>query len=224
MTKIKLDNRLMSAVRFIRDGAFLADVGTDHAYLPIYLCENDKICGAVASDINEGPIERAREHIAAHSLLSKIKTVRTDGLRGIEAFEPTDIAIFGMGGELIVKILDAAEFIKNKRIRLILQPMTFTDELRRYLSENGFFIVDEALSEAEGKVYQTICAEFDGVSRRLSEAALLFGEKNIARGGELLEKIVLQKKRALYTAIEGKRKGGLDTSAEEALLREIESI
>ena len=166
---IKLTPRLMTAVPYIRGGRLVADIGTDHAYLPIYLCEQrrltpvatpngETIC-AIAADINKGPVERADEHIAAARLTKYIKTVQTDGLTGLDAYDPADIIIFGMGGELIASILAAAPWVNVPDKRLILQPMTHAEKLREYLLAAGFAIVGETLSREGDRIYQTICAE-----------------------------------------------------------------
>ena len=166
---IKLTPRLMTAVPYVRSGHLPADVGTDHAYLPIYLCEqrkltpviakNGEILCAIAADINKGPVERADEHIAAARLTKYIKTVQTDGLTGLDAYDPDDIIIFGMGGELIASILAAAPWVNVPGKRLILQPMTHAEKLREYLLSAGFAIVGETLSREGDRIYQTICAE-----------------------------------------------------------------
>lgn len=166
---IKLTPRLMTAVPYVRGGRLVADIGTDHAYLPIYLCEqrkltpvtagNGEILCAVAADINKGPVERADEHIVAARLTKYIRTVQTDGLRGLDVYDPADIVIFGMGGELIASILAAAPWIRDPGKRLILQPMTHAEKLREYLLSAGFAIVGETLSREGDRVYQTICAE-----------------------------------------------------------------
>ena len=118
MNSPKLSPRLLAAAGFVRSGAFVADVGTDHAYLPIYLCAEGKIKGAVASDINEGPVARAMINVAGYRLGRKIQVLRADGLSGLDAYSPTDILICGMGGELIAEIVKSAEWTKNKKIRL----------------------------------------------------------------------------------------------------------
>lgn len=166
---IKLTPRLMTAVPFVRPGRLLADIGTDHAYLPIYLCEqrrltpvaagNGEVLCAVAADINKGPVERADEHIAAARLTAYIRTVQTDGLRGLDVYDPDDIVIFGMGGELIAAILEAAPWAAGTGKRLILQPMTHAEKLRAYLLSAGFAIVAETLSREGDRIYQTLCAE-----------------------------------------------------------------
>ena len=166
---IKLTPRLMTAVPYVRSGRLLADIGTDHAYLPIYLCEtgrltpvsvgNGEAVCAIAADINKGPVERADQHIAAARLTTRIRTVQTDGLRGLDAYDPGDIIIFGMGGELIASILEAAPWVNAPGKRLILQPMTHAEKLREYLLGAGYAIVGETLSREGDRVYQTICAE-----------------------------------------------------------------
>ena len=97
--------RLLCAASMVRKGAVVADVGTDHAYLPVYLVLAGIAERAVASDINAGPLSRAEANIRKFSLSSQINTRLTPGLTGIEEFAPTDILISGMGGELIDSIL-----------------------------------------------------------------------------------------------------------------------
>ena len=166
---IKLTPRLMTAVPYVRGGRLVADIGTDHAYLPIYLCEqrrltpvtakNGETLCAIAADINRGPVERADQHIAEARLTQYIKTLQTDGLTGLDAFDPADIIIFGMGGELIASILAAAPWAGGAGKRLILQPMTHAEKLRDYLLSAGFAIIGETLSREGDRIYQTICAE-----------------------------------------------------------------
>ncbi|MBR5124243.1 MAG: SAM-dependent methyltransferase [Clostridia bacterium] len=166
---IKLTPRLLTAVSYVRGSRLVADIGTDHAYLPIYLCEQRKLTPvtvgsgetlcAVAADINKGPVERADEHIAAARLTKYIKTVQTDGLTGLDLYDPQDILIFGMGGELIASILAAAPWVNVPGKRLILQPMTHAEKLREYLLAAGYSIVGETLSREGDRIYQTICAE-----------------------------------------------------------------
>ncbi len=225
MSGINPDARLMTAVGFVRGGK-VADIGTDHAYLPIYLVSEHYAESAVAADINQGPIERAALNIKNEGLGEKIIAVRTDGLHGIEKYEPKDIIIFGMGGELIAKIIDEAPWVKCGNIRLILQPMTHAHDLRGYLLTSGFDIVGEKLSSDGDRIYQTVCAEYSGKSiptDQLSMPELMFGKKNIAEGGELFEKL-LDKTANTYLVIKnGKKLSDSDTSQEDGLLEWIQN-
>ena len=223
MNPPKLSPRLLAAAGFVRPMATVADVGTDHAYLPIYLCKTGHIRSAVASDINEGPVERAKINIASHSLSKKIAVCHTDGLSGIEAYSPTDIIICGMGGELIVDIISKAEWTKNRDIRLILQPMTHADKLRKYLCEQGYLIIDEALAKEE-KVYQIICAEFRGERIEYTPLELTFGRQNIARGGDDLKTYAEYVRSVYEIKIRGKRSAGADPAEEETFVSMIDGL
>ena len=169
------DGRLLAAASFVRPGAIFADIGTDHAYLPLHLLQAGRITRAIAADIGEGPLARARAHIAACGMAGQIETVLTNGLQGLEDRGLTDIAICGMGGELIVEILSAAPFVRTGAVRLILQPMTRAATLRRYLAAEGFAIVAERPCRAAGRVYSCLCAEYDGTPRTLSPVVAELG-------------------------------------------------
>ena len=203
---VKLTPRLMTAVPFVRGGRLVADIGTDHAYLPIYLCEqrrltpitakNGEILCAIAADINKGPVERADEHIAEARLTKHIKTIQTDGLTGLDAYDPEDIIIFGMGGELIASILEASPWVGGAGKRLILQPMTHAEKLREYLLAAGFAIVGETLSREGDRIYQTVCAEPAGegyTAPTLTPAELAVGQKSFRVGDP--------EQKALYIAL-----------------------
>lgn len=224
MEIIKINDRLLTAVPFIRRGKRLADVGTDHAYLPLYLVSNDIISSAVAADINDGPIQKAKENIAKYGYEDRIRIVLCDGLTGINGDDVDDIAIFGMGGELIAKIIDGAQWLfgKESNKRLILQPMTHPEKLRKYLAENGFNIIGEALSMDRGKIYQTICAEYDGASHSYTDFELFFGTYILDDGGELLENLMKNTLKKLHHEIMGKSLGGESTEYEEYLIENIE--
>ncbi len=223
MNDVKLSKRLSTAASYVRSGAFVADIGTDHAYLPIYLVSSGKVEAALASDVNSGPIKTAQENIARHSLQEKIFTQIANGLDGIEKYAPTDIVICGMGGELIAKILDESEYVKNGNVRLVLQPMTSVYELREYLS-NGFSTIAENVVCEDGKIYQIICAIYDGVNRKYTKAELELGKKNIESGSaefvELLNSTIAKK----HKKLKGLKLGGQETSEIEEEIKELERI
>lgn len=180
------DARLCSAIPYLTRGGRVADIGTDHAYLPIHLVAEGIVREALACDINEGPIESARANIREAGLEAQIFTLRTDGLCGVEAFAPDDILIFGMGGELIVRILSDAPWIRREGIGLVLQPMSRASVLRKWLAEEGFSLLGETLTQDGRKFYQTIHARWSGRPTVLSEEEALLGRLPQSASPELL--------------------------------------
>ena len=224
---MELTERLLAAASFVRDGSYLIDVGTDHAYLPIYLAETGKISSATASDINEGPCESARGHIAENGFADKINVVRANGLAGHCARGKTDIVIAGMGGALICEILEKADFIKQEGVRLILQPMRNVADVRAYLLGNGFRIVGEALAREEERIYEIICAEYCGEFCAVDALTLLLGEINMAnrkQNKEIFADFCKKHAAALRKKIAGMEKGGVDAKPEKAMLKHIEEF
>lgn len=223
MNDIKLSKRLSTVASLVRNGAFVADIGTDHGYLPIYLMSIGTISGAVASDVNKGPLHRAQENILKYSFDKKIFTKLANGLDGIDEFSPTDIMICGMGGELIATILDRSEYIKKSGIRLILQPMTSIYELREYLS-SGFSVIDEKIVCEDGKIYQIICAEYDGKSHSYTKAELELGKRNIEKREdgfyELLNSTVAKKEKKR----DGLALGGYPTEEIDTEIKELKKL
>ena len=217
---LKISKRLCTAASYVRNGAVVADIGTDHAYLPIYLALENKIKRAVASDINEGPISKARENIHKHGMENVIETCVANGLNGIEKYAPTDILICGMGGELISQIIEESQYAKMKGIRLILQPMTSIRELREYL-QKGFSIIAESIVYEDQKLYQIICAEYDGIERAYNSAELELGTKNIENGGEMLEMLLRSLIAKKEKKLNGLIIGGYDT---EEICKEINEL
>ena len=219
-TEKKPDTRLLSALPYLTDGGVVADIGTDHAYLPIELIRRGLARRAIACDINEGPIETARRHIAEAGLSHVIDTLRTDGLCGVETYRPTDVLIFGMGGELIARILADAPWVREEKTNLILQPMSKGEVLCRWLLENGFAVLHESLTY-EGQYYRTIHARAGEKCERYTEAELYLGKYGNLKGSPLLEGYLQRKQAVLERAAEGKRKGGQPTDYEEGILAEL---
>ncbi len=224
---IKLSQRLSAAAALVREGAFVADVGTDHAYLPLWLLLTGRIRGGVVSDIHQGPIERAEEHIRRYGAEGKLIPVLCDGLSGLELYAPEDILILGMGGELIASIIDAAPMTKREGVRLILQPMTHPELLRRFLWENGYTITDEVLVKEE-KIYQILVAEYVGEAEEFDELSLLFGKLNLERGGALLGELLSRWMDILQRRKEGKAVAGQaadeETALVEAMKKKLEEL
>ena len=218
----KIDARLLSAAHFVRQGAVFADIGTDHGYLPIFLLESGRISRAVCSDINAGPLDSAKRNALEHSLTDKIDFILTDGAQGLDVYGATDIAVCGMGGELIGRIISSAPFLKKTGLRLILQPMSRQELLRRCLYSEGFEIIGERYSYADGKYYLCICAEYVGTRAEIPDTLATLG---IVPDADLsvYEGYLRTKRQALLKAMEGKRLGKEDFQSEENLINEIDS-
>ena len=222
MTEIpKLTPRLRAAAELVEKGAFVADVGTDHAYLPIALCLEGRIRGGVASDINQGPIDRARDNIKKYGLEGVLDALRTDGLDGLEQYAPDCVMILGMGGELIARILSDAPWTKKAGIRLCLQPMTHPEKLRAFLLSEGYSIIDEKIIIEDDKIYQIILSEYIGIAKKYSEEQLLLGKINIERHSDELLRLAEHYVGVLERRVSGKRSAGASAQEEEALIRKI---
>lgn len=157
----QLDARLSACASLVRKDCKLADVGTDHGYLPIYLAKKGHIQRAIASDINVGPLQRAAMHVRKYDAEEQVQTRISDGLEVIFPHEADDIVIAGMGGELIVKIIDKAPWLQDPEKHLILQPMTAALELRQYLKQTGFSVKEEIAAIDDDKVYSAMLAVYD---------------------------------------------------------------
>lgn len=160
--QITLDRRLSLCADFVRVGAKLADIGTDHAYLPSFLAHTGKIVSAIAADINEEPLLRGKQTIDKYDVSHIVSTRLCNGLADFTCDEVTDIVIAGMGADTIIGILSAAPWLKDESKRLILQPMTKSERIISYLYENGFEIVQQKCCIAEGKPYTVLCVHFTG--------------------------------------------------------------
>jgi len=226
--RISLDERLSTVLSLGRDSQVAADIGTDHAYIPIELLLTGRCQRAIAADVNEGPLTRARLNAAVYGVDDKMLFCLSDGLQNIPLAEENvgDIYVCGMGGELIASILAASDYVKNPSVRLILQPMSCAAELRIYLFEAGFRIVAEKLATDGERIYQCLAAEYDGVVRRLTPAEAWLGILNIEKGLQdpLFEKQLSRVVFLTKQRLEGRRRGALDISPEEALLSELASI
>ena len=170
----RLSPRLAALAAMVKSRALLVDIGSDHGYLPLFLLQEGSVCGAVATDLREGPLQSAREHAQALApellapepfLPSRLTLVRTDGLDGLRdrILAHTrdgicDIVIAGMGGELIVSILGRAPWVQHPAIRLLLQPMTKPEAVRRFLSDGGFFTERDTLVREGDRIYQILAA------------------------------------------------------------------
>ena len=220
MKRIGLDARLALASAFVRQGAVFADVGTDHGYLPLSLIEQGRIERAICSDINPGPLSSAMDNAREMGLADRVEAVLTDGLQGLEDRGLTDIAVCGMGGELIADIIDRAPWTRSKGIRLILQPMSRQDRLRLFLTSEGYRIIEEGYCTAQGKHYVCMLAEYAGSPAELSfeEAVLGLAPRGDGQTDSYIN-YLRDKLRGAIKARDGRR--GEDRLAYESLVSAI---
>lgn len=153
-----LTERLQKIAECI-DCKTLADIGTDHGYIPIYCTREGRCEKALACDVNKGPLKSADDNISEYGLTDKIKTRLSNGLEALAPMEADAVVIAGMGGFLIRDILiRGADKIGNDTI-LILQPMVAIAELREFLYTNGYEIFDEKLAREDSKFYNILCVK-----------------------------------------------------------------
>lgn len=148
-----LSPRLQALYDMVPEGLKLADIGTDHGWLPIDLVKSGRIPSAIAMDLREGPLDRAKAHIEEEGLSAKIKTRLSDGFSEFQAGEADCAVISGMGGIVMQRILREAENRLSSLQVLILQPQSEIPEFREFLHTEGFRLVDEKIAEEEGKFY-----------------------------------------------------------------------
>ena len=175
-----LDARLKAVYDAVPQDAKVADIGTDHAFLPIALIKNGRAKSVIACDINEKPLENARRSVE-RSGCTDIDLRLSDGLEHIKKGEADCIVIAGMGGEVISGILNRCLFLKDTAITLVLQPMTGADVLRRFLCENGFVIAKEKGVAQDKRIYTVITAHYTGENKKYDEVFYRHGLLNPER-------------------------------------------
>ncbi|GEM00496.1 tRNA (adenine22-N1)-methyltransferase [Halolactibacillus halophilus] len=175
MEIIKLSNRLKQASQYIDTGAFFADIGSDHAYLPIYVCQQDPSAKGIAGELNQGPFEAAISHVRGNQLSDRIDVRKGDGLTVIGKAPVDTVVICGMGGGLIRAILAEGKAYLTHVKRLVLQPNMDSHYLREWLVKNDFNLVREEILKEDGHIYEILIADKVLKSAALTPKDLLFG-------------------------------------------------
>ena len=197
---MKLSKRLQTIADFVKKNSVVADIGTDHAHIPIYLIENYIIDKAYACDINKGPLEKAKENIANFGVSKNIVLRLSNGLDKMSNKEVDTIIIAGMGGELIIDILNRGKSFFDKKNTFILSPHTKADEVRDYLIRKGFKIIKEDMCIDEGKFYTVMEVRYTGNTVMYSKAELLYGKYLIENKHPVLLRF-LKKEEEKYLSI-----------------------
>lgn len=171
---MQLDNRLRAVADFVVPGSRVADIGTDHAYLPVYLVEAGKADFVVAGDKNTGPCEAAFRTVREHGMGDRISVRQGDGLAILKEGEVDTVCIAGMGGSLMCEILGAYPEQLKEIGMLVLQPMNDVPELRKWIYQHYWHIEDEDLALSDGRIYEIIMAK-RGRRKRPSPLMLSIG-------------------------------------------------
>ncbi len=209
----------------VRRGNTVADIGTDHAYLPAYLVLNGISPKALACDVRKGPLDNAKKTVEQYGISDKITLRLSDGFDEINPSEADDFVMCGMGGTLMEELVSRTEWLKDTAKRIIVQPQSHAEDIRRYFVENGFEILFEDACIDSGKIYCAITAEYKGIISERKASYIYTGELPKCRKPEAklyLESIV-SRLRTKYEA--EKLHGNPETAAYlEKVISETEEI
>ena len=200
----------------------LVDIGTDHAYLPVYCLLNGICENAIAMDVNEGPLKRAEENTKKYNLEDKISLRLSDGIQKLKKGEADVIVIAGMGGLLIQKILEEGKDILTLGTKLILQPMIAQEELREYLFSNGYAIENEYVVSEGSKFYNIFCATF-GKETKYCYDDIIVGRNLKKNSPEIFEDYVTYKMNVLQKIITGMEKSASEKNTAD-VKRELDAF
>lgn len=208
---MELTKRMQAVADMVSAGYKLADIGTDHAYIPIVLMEDEWIPFAVAMDINEGPLMCAKEHVLESGLSNKIELRLSDGFAELSPGEADSAVIAGMGGTLIIKILKKDWNVTVSLKECILQPQSEIAKVRAFLLQEGFLFIEEDMVFDEGKFYpmmkvQPPLAKIHNIKKEIpekdswTETEIQYG-KYLLLGKNPVLKQFLEREKALKTGI-----------------------
>lgn len=219
---VKLSKRLAAVAKLVTPGKRICDVGTDHGYIPLFLVENNIVPYAYAMDVNVGPLLKAKEHIAREKMDKYIETRLSDGLKSLNIGEVETIIIAGMGGGLVMRILEEGRNKTEAVEELILQPQSDVEQVRRYLCEHGFRIVEEDIVLEDGKYYFPIrCIPSSALKSAGSISHDRYGEHLIRKNHPLLQSFLDKEERQL-SAIRKNLGHQRDSEAARLRTQEIE--
>lgn len=204
---MKLTDRLLTIANLVTKGKRVADIGTDHGYIPVYLLNKGHVDFAILADVNKGPLENARNEVRHNNLTGKVNLRLGSGIEVLNENEVDEVIIAGMGGILISELLEAKKSVAHNLDKLILQPMQAQDELRKYLLNNGYEILDEVLVKEDFRIYEIIVAKY--ISKNISVEDEIYyevGKKLIENKDPLLNEFI-DKKIFMYYSILKKLEG-----------------
>ncbi len=210
--ELTLQPRLQLLANLIPVNSVVADVGTDHGYLPVWLLQQGRIRHAIASDINESPLDHARHTAADCGVGDRMEFRLCAGLDGYKPAEANVIVIAGMGGEAIASILDAAPWTRSRELYLLLQPMTKAEFLRKWLSDKGYSFTGEHLVFDKDYLYPVFCVT-GGTPRLLTEEEAYAGL--MLDDDPLYDIYLTQQMKRIRIRIDGLTRSGNPSAGEE---------
>ena len=216
---MELSIRLKSVAEAVTPGNRVADIGTDHGYVPIYLVKNNLSPGGIAMDVNKGPLERAEIHIREYGLGAYITTRLSDGVRALKLNEADAVVIAGMGGALMEKIIEEGEETLKSVSYLILQPQSELAHFRRFLHQKGYCIEQEKMVLEDGKYYPMMKAR-KGRESYVREIDYRFGKGLLEEKNQVLYQFLLKEQKSLETV--KARLESANTKTAKARQKEIE--
>ncbi len=173
---LNLSERMLMAAKMVRKGNAVADIGTDHAYLPAYLILNGIAPKALACDVRKGPLENAKKTVEHYGIEGKITLRLSDGFDEIRPSEAEDFIMCGMGGTLMEQLVSRTHWLKDSSKRIIVQPQSHAEDIRKFFVENGFEILFEDACTDGGKLYCAIAAEYTGIKLQRPVSYIYTGE------------------------------------------------
>lgn len=197
---MRLSERLQRVAGMVSECDTVADVGTDHGYVPMYLVGEGKCRRAIAMDINKGPLERAAENIQREQMEAQIETRLSDGLEALNPNEVHTIIVAGLGGELMVRILENGKDVLQTVEELVLSPHSEWKQVRKYLIQNRYIICEEQMLIDEGKYYIILKVRHGQETQPYTEEEFAFGRCLIAKRNPVLFEY-LNKEYNKYTVI-----------------------
>lgn len=221
---MKLTDRLLKIASLVGENKKIADIGTDHGYIPVYLLNNNKINYAILADVNKGPLENARKEVKHNKLENKVDLRLGSGLEVLKINEVDEIIIAGMGGILISELLNVKKDVSQSVEKLILQPMQAQSELRKYLYNNGYEIINEVLVKENFRIYEIIEAKYTGKNTVVTDDIYYeVGKKLIENKDDLLEEFLIKKINA-YKGLLDKLDGKIGEGIERKRIETMEKI
>lgn len=225
--KIPISRRLLLCASMVPHGARVADVGTDHGYLPIYLLKNNICTQVIAADLREKPLQTARDNAALYGTSAQTSFLLSDGLEKLAPDSFDTLVCAGMGGDCIANILNSTKWIFDSRYTLILQPQSSGNDLRRWLGAHGFAIEEERLVQDGRFLYAAMKVRYGG-GRCFTPGEQYASPALLDSGDSLLLPYLTRIEKSLQSTVAGIARGDTDEDRQKlayysAALAEISS-